>query len=568
VGCYTSQARVKRRHRRLENELFSAEKMITAAFAQGLMDYPEEDLRQAAEDLAFVEFHDLLPGSSIPAGEEGALRTMDHGLEILSRLKARAFFALAAGERRARGGEIPILAFNPHPVPVRALLECEFEPREPNLAGGFWNARISRGGKRLRSQVEKEASTLSVEWRKKVVFEADLAPSSISRFDCRLETLGAKPRAEVRPARGLITVKNGRLEASIDTRTGLLDRTRVGGRDVLGKGALALLVVKDDADSWGMKVRSFPGREGTFRPASPREAARISGLGGGTLPPVRVVEDGEVRTVVESVLVYGKSAAVLRTKLPKRGTEIEVELLVDWAEKDRMLKLSLPSLLREPEFVGQVAFGRGRLPAGGDEAVSQKWQALVSKRDGLALRVVDDGVYGSDFKDGELRISLLRSPAYAADTAPGELRGPRDRFLPRQDQGERTFRFWIDAGSAAGLMGRVDREALARNEAPAVLPCFPPGKGRKVKPGLLVTGPAVLATAFKKAEDGKDLVVRLFEPTGKRRNVTVAVPAAGARKTFEIGPFEIKTFRLNPRTRRWTEADLLERPLRKRRGRE
>ena len=30
-GCYTSQIRVKQKHRRLENELFSAEKMATAA---------------------------------------------------------------------------------------------------------------------------------------------------------------------------------------------------------------------------------------------------------------------------------------------------------------------------------------------------------------------------------------------------------------------------------------------------------------------------------------------------------------------------------------------------------
>ena len=107
VGCYTSMARVKQGHRRLENELYSAEKMITTAWAQGFVPYPEAELAEAREALAFVEFHDILPGSSIPRGEDGALNTIGHGLEILSRLKAKTFFALAAGERPAREGEVP-----------------------------------------------------------------------------------------------------------------------------------------------------------------------------------------------------------------------------------------------------------------------------------------------------------------------------------------------------------------------------------------------------------------------------------------------------------------------------
>ena len=45
VGCYTSMARVKQGHRRLENELFSAEKMVTTAWLQGLMPYPQDGLR-------------------------------------------------------------------------------------------------------------------------------------------------------------------------------------------------------------------------------------------------------------------------------------------------------------------------------------------------------------------------------------------------------------------------------------------------------------------------------------------------------------------------------------------
>ena len=91
VGCYTSQIRIKQKHRKLENELYTAEKMMSAANASGLMKYDSNKTKEAQKDLMFCEFHDILPGSSIQAAEEDAIRMFDHGLEITSRLKLPPF---------------------------------------------------------------------------------------------------------------------------------------------------------------------------------------------------------------------------------------------------------------------------------------------------------------------------------------------------------------------------------------------------------------------------------------------------------------------------------------------
>jgi alpha-mannosidase len=387
----------------------------------------------------------------------------------------------------------------------------------------------------------------------------------LSRFDARLEpskdaSSSVKPLAAgtvVTPER--IGVETADLAAAVNARTGLLDTYRAGGVDFLEPGAFAPLVIADNADPWGMKVRSFRTVEGRFALACPEDAARIAGLRGEALPPVRLIEDGPVRAVVEAVLLYGCSAVILRTKLPKRGAEIEVEARVLWNEKDRMLKLSLPSKLASPRFVGQVAFGADTLPMNGDEAVSQKWLALVSEADGAALTVVNDGVHGSDFAGGELRLSLLRSPAYAADTWEERLAVARDRFVPRQDQGERLFRFWINAGPLEERMERVGREAQIRNEKPYALAYSPPGTGRRPKPALVVEGPAVECPALKRSEDGRDVVVRLFEPTGRERTVTLKLPVFGARTKVRLKGFEIKTLRFDRRGKRFVETDLLER---------
>ncbi len=561
VGCYTSMARVKQGHRRLENELFSAEKMVTTAWLQGLMPYPRADFDEALRDLAFIEFHDILPGSAIPAGEEGAARMIGHGLEILSRLKARAFFALASGEPKAAPDEIPIFVFNPHAFPVRTVVACEFEPWEPNFEKTFWDPRIYRRGEALPSQAEKEESNLSVEWRKRVVFEAELAPCRMNRFSCRLESAPEKPRPTAAEKDGAVTVTTPDLVASVNARTGLLDTFRAGGVDLLEPGGFAPLVIKDNADPWGMKVRSFRTVEGRFSLASPEETARFSGIREGGLAPVRVIEDGEVRAVVEAVLSYGASRIALRYKIPKKGTEVEVDVRVFWAERDRMLKLSLPSKLRSPRVLGQVAYGADELPSNGDEAVAQKWLALVSNEDGAAMTVVNDGVHGSDWSGGELRLSLLRSPAYAADTWEDRIAVAQDRFIPRQDTGERTFRFWLAGGPLAARLEAIGREALVHNETPYALAYFPPGGGKRAVPGVVVAGESVEVTAFKRSEDGNDVVIRLFEPTGKARTAVVKLPAfgAGAKAKVRLKGFELLTLRYNRRARTFAETDLLER---------
>jgi alpha-mannosidase len=382
----------------------------------------------------------------------------------------------------------------------------------------------------------------------------------MNRFSCRLEKAAETPSSGTAPVEaGAIAVGTADLTAAVGAGTGLLDAFRAGGIDLLEPGAFRPLVIRDNADPWGMKVRSFRTVAGAFGLATPEEAARFCGLREGGLEPVRVIEDGPVRTVIEAILSYGASRLVVHYKIPKRGAETEIAVRVFWAERDAMLKLALRPRLRAPRFLGQVAYGADELPSNGDEAVSQKWLALASEDDGAALTVVNDGVYGSDWDGTELRLSLLRSPAYAADTWEDKLAVARDRFVPRQDTGERTFRFWLNGGRLAERMAAIDREALARNEAPYVLPYFPPGHGRPAAAGLVLEGEAVQVTAFKKSEDGRDVIVRLFEPTGRPRRAVVKLPALGARAAVRLKGFEIKTLRYDRRTRTFAETDLLER---------
>ncbi len=562
VGCYTSMAAVKKKHRDMENLYYSTEKMVTHAALSRLILYPREKLKEALEDLLFCEFHDILPGSGIPEVEEHSLQKLDHGMEILSRLRMRSFFALLSGQPRAKEGKFPIFVYNPHPFPLKQLVACEFQPHEPHfdensrLVPEVWNSR----GKKIPSQLEKESSTLSVEWRKKVVFNADLKPGQMNRFICRLKIKTSEP-ATARKEKPLLIFRSDKAEWAVRTSTGLIESYKIRGVDFLKSRAFQALVMEDDPDSWGMKVRSFRNYEGKFSPLPEPERVRFAGVPGSKLKNVRTIEDGPACAVVEALFGYNQSYICQRYKFPKKGSEFEVEIRVLWNEKDRMLKLAVPSKFRDGNCQGQVAYGVEEFGPTEDELAAQKWVCVVSSDNQYALTVINDRVYGFDFKGGELRISLLRSPAYAADIgASGSLR-TQDRFLPRMDQGEKIFRFWINGGKSAERRALIGREALAKNEAPMALCCFPSGRGGELEPGLILSDKVIQLTALKMAEDQEWLVIRLFEPTGKSRKTKITLPTLSMDFDVSLDAFEIKTIAVDLASKEIFELDLIEKKL-------
>jgi alpha-mannosidase len=433
------------------------------------------------------------------------------------------------------------------------------QPAWPDRPNMFGMPVVSSGRKKLPAQAEKEESNINEDHRKRVTFRAKLKPSCMNRFDCRIEKVTRAPAPSLRPRDGKLRFRTADIEVVINTRTGLIDRYRIHGEDFLAAGAGLPLLMRDDANPWAMNVVRFRTLAGRFRLTSQADSARIAGVATPRLPAVRVIEDGPVRAVVEALFRSGHSTICQRYKLPRTGTEIELETRVHWSESDRMLKLSFPTPWSDGKLVGQVACGVQELPSTGDEAVAQKWIAVTSLSRDRALSIINDTTYGCDAKRGEVRLSLLRAPAHAAH--PSDLGTPLlepGRYTPRIDQGEHVFRFWLNGGPKGERLTVVDREALVHNEQPYALSCWPSGSGVAPKSGPVLSDRAIQVAALKLADGGKDLIIRLFEPTGKRRTTMLSIPCASIETQVKMGPFELKTLRVNRRSRRLREVSLLE----------
>ena len=217
------------------------EKMAAAAYSQNLIPDAGKELEEALHDLLLAQFHDYLTGTSVQPAEEMGIRILDHGLELCSRIRARAFFALARGQKKAEADEIPILIFNPHPYAVEDDFSCEFMLWDQNWSDQFSLPQVfDETGNALPSQAEQEESHIPIDWRKRVVFHAALAPMQMNRFNCKFTLVrGGRPIAPLRREADCLIFETPRLRVAINCVTGLIDEYRRDGERYTAPGPFA-----------------------------------------------------------------------------------------------------------------------------------------------------------------------------------------------------------------------------------------------------------------------------------------------------------------------------------------
>lgn len=554
VGCYTAQIRIKQTHRKLEGLLYMTEKMVSAAVFQKKMKYPEEELKEAERALLTAEFHDILPGSAVKSVEESGIRIMNYGMELLEKQKNRAFFALAQGELPAKEGEYPILIYNPHPYPVKGVVTCEFQMQNQNWDSSFGMPKICYRDTVIPCQVEKEACNMNLDWRKKVAFYAELEPMQMNRYDCTIRFMEKQPEVERQEQNTEISFTGEHIEAVISKKTGLMDSLRIDGIEYLKKGAFGLSVRDSGFDPWAMNVQSFPKEEGRFLLMEKEEGAVFSGVDA-QLESVRIIENGQVRTIVEALFRYHNSRAVIHYILPQKGKDVDLEISVEWMEKGKMLKLEIPTCLNG-ENLCETAYGVQIYEASEKERVFQRWCGVFDKEKDGALTCINNGCYGGDFRDGTMRISLIHSAAYSAHPIEERTLLDQDRSIPCMDQGERNFCFRLGGGSFKQRMENVASEAAIFQEKPLAVAFFPTEKASVKKKWIEISDPGCILGAMKKIRGRDTYLMRLFESTGMAREVTVSLWGE-AKKRVWLNPYEIKTLELDPETCRMAECPMI-----------
>ena len=528
-GCYTSMYRVKKLHAQLENEISMAEKMASVAYMTGaLKEYPEKELQSAVDALLNAQIHDVHPGTSVQCGEDAGLRFLNHGMLEAERVKIGAYFALSSAQQPAGDGEYPIVIFNPHPYPIRDNVECEFM-----LADQNWNEEsvsririVDEKGRTVPYQLIKEESNLNLDWRKRIIFEADLTPMSLTRYSAYVDFVPAQTDKKA----SSFVFDNGRKHVEIDPDTGLLTSYRIDGTEYIGQG-FGLCSFDDNADPWAMGSGQLTRLGTNERAFSPERDP--SGVFDG-MKQVQIVEDGDVYLGIEAFFVCDNTRARILYKIYKNNDDIDIDVSLFMADVNRMIKLKLPVAI-SGEVIGQTAFGTNTLFSDGRENVAHRFVAVDSADTCVAL--LNRGVYGSHYENGSIYMSLLRGVTYCAHPIRDRQLIPDDRFTKKIDQGENNYSFRLTA---------VKREQLERKTAefvqsPYALNIFPiPSEHHgDASPEIELEGDIISMPTVKKAYGTDEVIFRLQNNTPSPVSSCIKVKDVSLPLSF--GKYEVKT---------------------------
>ena len=528
-GCYSTHSRSKMLHRETENALLRMEKF--AALSQTLTGHRlnRAFVRRAWENLLFNEFHDLMGGCSLPEAMEDACRQLDEALSIADREENAALQRIAWQIDTSKGLPAltrskeedwklwgieglgtPIVVFNPH----------DFEAEDTVLIRRPLGAVEDDEGHPVAVQQIRASRTNGSNDRWDSVFRARVPALGYRLYWAYLEQRQSAPETMLKAEP--YALENACLRLELDPETGMLRRLihKPSGTDALAGPASVRLMDISACDTWAHMVFAFDKEAGAFGGAE-----------------VTMEEQGPVRAVLRAVSRHGESSLCLRYILYADADQVELDVTLDLRETHRMVKLCLPTAGKR--VLSEIPYGVLERQQTGQEDPCQRFVAMVGEKGGMAL--LNNGKYSYSAKDGELRMTLANTSAFADHYG----QPYRDFACQYMDQGRQHFRLALVPFAGDWRNARLGCRAETLNQPmTAIAETYHRGPLPAEQAGVAVDHPGVAVTTMKRAEDETGYVIRAVETLGQRTRATVTLPLLGRMLTADWRPFEIKTFLL------------------------
>ena len=224
-----------------------------------------------------------------------------------------------------------------------------------------------------------------------------------------------------------------------------------------------------------------------------------------TADSVRVVENTPQKGVVRVSWKFGKSTLTQDITIYSDTQRIDFVTHADWHEDMHLLKAAFFPKVRASRATYEIQFGAVERPTHRNteydavrfEGSAHKWADLSQSDFGLSI--LSDTKYGYDILDDRMRITLLRAPVEPDYMA---------------DRGEHDFVYSLYPHAGDWTQGGTVQAGFALN-VPVDL-CRTPETSQKVPESFVrVDHDSLVLDTFKKAEDGRGYIVRLYESAGK-----------------------------------------------------
>jgi len=529
VGCYTSQAAMKKWNRRNEQRADAAERASVAAEYVSGTPYPRERLREAWTRFLYHQFHDDLTGTSIPQAYLFSWNDELISLNQFANMITDGVGAIAAGmDTRAAG--VPVVVYNPLAVPRRDAVEAtvRFDAKTPASVRVFDPA----------SNSEVPSQILSVETGAiKLLMLVDVPSASFKVYDIQ-------PADAPAPMKSSLSVANDRMESArylvkFDAHgdvSSVFDKEAES--ELLQAPAGIELLDNKFTELWDDKYVDWPAWEIKWETLNRRPDARLGD------PSIKVVERGPVRVALEITRRVRNSTFVQHISLTEGGDRLDFDTRVDWKTPGMLVKAVFPLRASSPKATYDLGLGtieRGNNHENLYEVPGQQWADITDAGGAFGTSILNDGKYGWDKPaDNTLRLTLLHTPAV----------NKRYVYQGTNDIGHHRFTYSIAGHRRDWRAGRIPARAARLNQPLEVFQTEAhPGRLGKSFSMLRLNNDGedqVSIRALKKAEDSEEIVLRVQELYGRpARDVQVALADAVA-SVREINAAEEEITAANP----------------------
>lgn len=566
-GTFSVHAEVKRHNRLFENALTSIETLcVLASLSDAKLSYPTEKIEGVWKTVLKSQFHDVLPGSSIPEVYDDAMDDWDENHDVLGSIKSDIAKAIASsgGQAAASTGKaVDLLLFNPVSwervsrvfIPISALgagvsLDASGKPPAAALT------LLSGSKKEVFAQPVAAEDPKGIDprpagwWAVVTLVGSSATPARISvqegkpappsPFTVSKERIaGENITITIDPATGALT---GLVAASINGAKNLLD----------GKVSGLTLAFKDESKDWPAWNLTPEYWKYPIEMANDKDVQIV------------VEDNGPVFCCVAIHRTLGKSKVVQRIALFDGCPESFLEWIADWQQEKVMLKVPYDTTTGAESGIADIAFGaierstQPKVPCDKAryEKICHKYFDLSTPSKDWGIAMLNEGKYAFDTSGGTIRLTMLRSPEYPGPAGEAfvnkerRARMEKDGTTPPRFSGIGPFkcRYALlphNGGALVDAAGKpnavVKRGAEEYNQPVMVIPVstsiakadMPMLDGTSL---LTVTPANVMASAVKLNEWDKNgnVIARFLESSGVPADVQVTFHPALVKKIARV----------------------------------
>lgn len=536
AGSITSQAYMKRWNRLNETLAEAAEKASVMASWLGGITYPQKIINDAWGLVLAAQFHDILPGTSIPKAYEYSWNDEVLAMNLFSGVIESSLEAVARQlDTQVKG--IPLIVYNPLNIAREEIVEAflSFPSGRPKAVRVF-----GPDGREVPAQLNPD----------RVVFLAKVSPLGLAVYDVRpAETSLSSSSLKITEA----SLENERYRLSLDDNGDVKSIYDKKLKRELLSGPIRLEIKTDKPAQWPAWNMDW---EDQTRP--PR--AYVSGPA-----KIKILETGPARVALEITREAegSKFQQIIRLATGEAGQRIEFYNLVDWHTAEAHLKAVFPLAAKNKLATYNWDIGTVQRPNNSEkqfEVPSHQWIDLTDNSRSFGVTILTDCKLGSDKPDdGTIRLTLVRTPGISKGWEPyGD--------QSSQDWGRHEILFGLTAHSGDYRRDQTDWQAYRLNQ-PLLVFTGPSHAGALGKSFsfLRLSSNRVRVLAMKKAEDSDEIILRLVEMDGRparQVSLQLATPIIKAREVngvedplgslsvkggtlvVDLKPFEVRSFAL------------------------